>query len=179
MKKFKILLVIMIGLLMIPFSTYAEEENVEETDKRVTVYFFYGDGCPHCAKFEEAFDNMKKDFGDSFKIIRYEVWKNEENSKLMDKILELKGEEENGGVPYVIVGDKAWIGYDETEIDEVVEAIKSEYKKDVEKRYDIMDFVNVPEKKNSTANDVVTLVLILIVVAGIIVGIVKTRKNVM
>ena len=35
------------------------DEKVEE--EKINVYFFYGDGCPHCAKEEEFLEEVKKD----------------------------------------------------------------------------------------------------------------------
>ena len=67
--------------------------------------------------------------------------------------------------------------------DEIVKKIKSEYEKDPEERYDIIELVNtgktngIEEETKSYANDAMILVAILIVVAGIVTGIVVARKK--
>ena len=38
---------------IIPVSVFAEESN------DVTLYFFHGDGCPHCAEAEEWFKSIQ------------------------------------------------------------------------------------------------------------------------
>lgn len=77
------------------------------------VYFFYGDGCPHCAKEEKFLDYLEKT-DDSLKVYRYEVWKNKENQDLLTqaaKRLNLKF----GGVPVTVIGSEAVVGFDEPE----------------------------------------------------------------
>ena len=87
------------------------------------------------------------------------------------------------GVPYIIVGNKSWSGYSSEYDDEIVKKIKSEYEKDPEERYDIIELVNtgktngIEEETKSYANDAMILVAILIVVAGIVTGIVVARKK--
>ena len=41
-------------LLIIPF-------NVNASEKKLNIYLFYGDGCPHCALEEEFLDDYLKD----------------------------------------------------------------------------------------------------------------------
>jgi len=75
----------------------------------VTIYFFYGDGCPHCAKEELFLAQVEKDFPD-VKIQRYEVWHNTDNQKLVVKI----GSELDISVtsmPVTIINGKAFNGY--------------------------------------------------------------------
>ncbi|NTW22542.1 hypothetical protein HGA34_03300 [Candidatus Falkowbacteria bacterium] len=79
----------------------------------VNVYFFYGDGCPHCAKEEKFLDYLEKT-DSTLKIYRYEIWKNKDNQALLAKVakqLDLNF----GGVPVTIIGSKAVVGFDETE----------------------------------------------------------------
>lgn len=76
---------------------------------KVNAYFFYGQGCPHCAKEEQFLDQLEKENG-SVVIHRYEVWHNFNNSLLLSKI----GKELNldvSGVPVLLVGDKNFVGY--------------------------------------------------------------------
>ena len=81
-------------------------------NNKVKVYLFYGDGCPHCKKEKELFNDLRKKYGDSVEFIYYEVWNNEENAKLMDLIKEKMGNDQKG-VPYTVIGSNAYIGYNE------------------------------------------------------------------
>ena len=47
--------------------------SAKENDK-ITLYLFYGDGCPHCAE-EKVYLNEIKDKYDNFEIVYYEALK--------------------------------------------------------------------------------------------------------
>ena len=85
MKKVKILLFIALAcILVLPFSVFAEGEEEETTTKEenreVTLYFFRGEGCSHCAEFEAWLDEIEPEYGDLFKVVDYEVWNDEEKA---------------------------------------------------------------------------------------------------
>ena len=192
MKKFKFILVILLALLILPFGVLAEEEeeNTEEatteevaedktTSNKVKLYFFRGEGCPHCAEAEDFFNSIQEEYGEYFEIVDYETWYNEDNAALLQKVGEVR-DEEIGGVPYILIGNKSWAGY-ATDYDEEIKAtIISEYEKDPADRYDIMDYVNgkkVEKEDESYASDVLVLLAIIVVVGGIVTGIVFARKK--
>lgn len=180
----------MISFFSIPFAVFAddgesEDEKIEEKDKEVKVYFFHGDGCPHCAEAKEFFDSIEEEYGDLFELISYETWKNDDNAEGLQKIGEMR-EEKIEGVPYILIGNKSWPGYIEDFNDDIIEAIKEEYEVEVDERYDIMELIDydfvrdgdshqVEDKDYS--NDVIILILILIVGAGIVSGVAFARKK--
>lgn len=197
MSKLKnILFVILSVLLVLPFNVMASQENVgqeansgteapvegEVTNKKVKVYFFRGDGCPHCEEAEAFFDVIKEQMGEYYEIVDYETWYNTENAELLQKIAEAR-DEDIKGVPYIIIGNKSWAGYSSDYDDEIVNTIKSEYEKEPDSRYDIMELVNtgktndMEEEEKSYAKDAMILVAILVVVAGVVTGIVVARKK--
>lgn len=198
MKKLGLLFVVMISLFVLPISVLADKNNSknediesnekiddEESDKKkskVKVYFFHGDGCPHCADAEEFFDSLEDEYGDLFEVVAYETWYNEENSALLEEIGETR-EETITGVPYILIGNKSWAGYASDYDDEIIDAIKDEYSTPDKDRYDIMDLIDIAngddekENKASVSSDVITLILIIIVVAGIVGGVVVARKK--
>ncbi len=186
MKKFGLLLVVMLSFLMLPFSVLADENtndgnnesSEENVSKEVKVYFFYGDGCPHCANAEEFFDSIEEEYGELFELVAYETWVNSDNAALLEKIGEAR-DEVIGGVPYIIIGNKSWHGYGSDNDDEIIDTIKSEYETEVSERYDIIDLVgNVDSsKKNDYSDDIMILIAILIVAAGVVTGIVFARKK--
>ena len=198
MKKLGLLFVVMISLFVLPISVLADKNNSknediesnekiddEESDKKkskVKVYFFHGDGCPHCADAEEFFDSLEDEYGDLFEVVAYETWYNEENSALLEEIGETR-DETITGVPYILIGNKSWAGYASDYDDEIIDAIKDEYSTPDKDRYDIMDLIDIAngddekENKASLSSDVITLILIIIVVAGIVGGVVVARKK--
>lgn len=187
MRKIKFLLVIMLGILLLPFSVFAEdntaaeENNAETTDnseqKKVNIYFFRGEGCSHCAEAEEWFNSIKDEYGKYFTIKDYETWYNEENANLMKEVAESRGESADG-VPYIIVGNKSWNGFAESYTSEILDQIKSEYKKDSSDRYDTMQlFRESSTKKDNNSSDVFVALLIIIIVGIVISGLVYARKR--
>lgn len=59
--------------------------------------FFYGTECPHCIRMEKHVDKLVKE---GYTIRKIEIWHNEENSKLLEK---LDCEDEPcGGVPFFL-----------------------------------------------------------------------------
>ena len=102
--------------------THVEMPFGEKQDGKVLVYFFRGEGCPHCEEAENWFKSIQEEYGSKFKIIDYEVWYNSENAALMQKISDTRGDDASG-VPYIIIGDKSWIGYTEDYNEEIINQI--------------------------------------------------------
>ena len=191
MKVLKYLVVLLAIFLIMPFAVFAEEEasnNDENTteeassndnsdSKKVNVYFFRGEGCSHCAEAEEWFDSIKEEYSEYYNLIDYEVWYNTDNSDLMQKVADARGEEAEG-VPYIIIGDKSWNGFDSSYEEDMINQIKSVYAQDVKDRYDIMTLLtdSKTSKKDSNASDILVLLAIIVVAGGIGFVIYKVRK---
>ena len=191
MKVLKYLVVLLAIFLIMPFAVFAEEEasnNDENTteeassndnsdSKKVNVYFFRGEGCSHCAEAEEWFDSIKEEYSEYYNLIDYEVWYNTDNSDLMQKVADARGEEAEG-VPYIIIGDKSWNGFDSSYEEDMINQIKSVYAQDVKDRYDIMTLLtdSTTSKKDSNASDILVLLAIIVVAGGIGFVIYKARK---
>lgn len=178
MKKLKFLLVVMLAFLMIPSVVLAEESS---ENKEVTVYIFRGEGCPHCEEAEEWFSSIEDQYGSKFKIKDYETWYDTDNADLMERVAKARGEEASG-VPYIIIGNQSWNGFDDSYKDEMLSKIDSEYEQDPSTRYDIMELVgegdaNATEKKENYTDDFLILVLVLVVVGGCGFGIYYARKK--
>jgi len=103
----KVFLFLTIFLLFI----FVSPVNAQE---KINLYFFYGNGCPHCAKEEKYLDYLEK-IDSSLKVYRYEVWSNRENAELLGRIGKELGLDISG-VPLLIVGDKTVVGYYNEEI---------------------------------------------------------------
>ena len=76
---------------------------------KVNLYFFYGDGCPHCNKEEKFLDKLEQENA-NINIYRYEVWQDRDNAKFLSRL----AKELNldiPGVPILIVGDQTIAGY--------------------------------------------------------------------
>lgn len=178
MRKFKFLFILLIGILLIPTGVFAADKN-----EPVNVYFFHGDGCPHCAEAEEFFDSIEDKYGDEFNLVSYEVWYDEDNAELMSQVADIR-KEDGDGVPYIVIGNQSWDGYMSSYDNEIIEKIESEYKTDPDERYDVMDYVDAVYKNSgnqdaeeSIAGDIAAVIAIVLVVAGVGFGIWFARKK--
>ena len=75
----------------------------------INLYFFYGDGCPHCAK-EEIFLEKLQAEDENIRVHAFEVWYNRDNAKILADI----GRRFNinvSSVPILIVGDQVIPGF--------------------------------------------------------------------
>lgn len=194
MEKLKYLLILLVALLILPFAVYAEgeEENNETTEaeqseqvtdseesKEVKIYFFRGEGCPHCQEAEEWFKSIEEEYGSYFEVVDYETWNDENNAELMQKVAKARGEQAEG-VPYIIVGDKSWSGFTESYEQEIIDQIKTLFEQNVNDRYDIMKFVETGKSgknEKESSNDVLALIVILLAVGGTCFGVYKLRAN--
>lgn len=83
---------------------------VNASSKKINIYFFNGDGCPHCKEEEESYlKNITKRYK-NVNVVSYEVWHNEDNLALMEKVKD-KLDISEGGVPLTIIGTSYVSGY--------------------------------------------------------------------
>lgn len=185
MKKIKFILVILFAVLFLPLAVFAEDkqtrevtENTEAAEK-VNIYFFHGDGCGYCASAKEFFASIQEEYGKYFELKEYETWYNTDNAELLEKVAKAR-DEEVSGVPYIVIGNKSWNGYSSDFDEEIKKAITSEYEKDSNSRYDVMNLLSNGQKvdKDSYSDDAMILIAILIVVGLIVFGVVSARKKV-
>lgn len=82
--------------------------NAQQSET-VNIYFFYGDGCPHCSSEEIFLTRLESEDSDLI-INRYEVWFNTENQQLLSDISSMLNIQA-GSVPVTIIGDRLIYGY--------------------------------------------------------------------
>ncbi|MDD2409985.1 MAG: hypothetical protein PHD03_04645 [Bacilli bacterium] len=142
MKSLKLLLISF--FLLLPFNVSAINQDYEDIihnitgekveDNKINIYTFVGDGCPHCHKEKQFLKDIEKKYGEKVNIFIYEVWYNEDNLKIFEKV---KKELNNSstGVPFTVIGNKHYIGFS----DSVKSLINN----------DIIDYVQINKEKNN------------------------------
>ena len=109
----RLLKLLIIFTILFSFSVNAKE--------KVTLYFFHGDGCPHCAEERsDLIEDLKKD--ESINVVELEVWHDSENKELLDKVIEVYGT--RSGVPFNVIGDTTIIGYSSSNGEKIKRAIE-------------------------------------------------------
>lgn len=106
---------ILFSFFLIGFGGTAQaQEQTQPGDLGGNVYFFWGEGCPHCAKEKPFLQSLQEKY-EGVNVYDFEVWNSAENRELMIKV----GSELNAnvsGVPFTVVGNQYVVGYlnDET-----------------------------------------------------------------
>ena len=96
-------------LLVIPVS--AETKKPEVTDhEKVTIYIFWGNGCPNCTNAINYFYELGNEYNDYFEVKTYEVWYNKANNYFAAEVAGLLNHELKG-VPFLVVGEKYISGW--------------------------------------------------------------------
>lgn len=113
----------------------AKLDNIKYNKDKINIYFFWGDGCPHCEKEFEFFDSIEDEYGDYFVLNTFEVWHNKENEKLLNQFANAMGDEVSG-VPYTIIGEKTFSGFSETYEKDILDAIKNQYQNSYDVYFD-------------------------------------------
>lgn len=108
LKNLKYIIILLI-LFLIPMNANAKE--------KVTLYLFYGEGCPHCAKEKEFLKKIEDEY-DNLEIVKYEVWYNKSNSNLLTKVKDALNTE-NSYVPYTVIGEVGITGFNEATESEI------------------------------------------------------------
>ncbi len=100
----------------------ASSDLTGDSDK-VTIYFFWGDGCPHCATEKSYLEKWQKKYGDQIEIKMFETWKNSDNVDLFQEVANAYGIQVQG-VPTTFIGDKNWVGYADYMSPEIEDYVK-------------------------------------------------------
>jgi thiol-disulfide isomerase/thioredoxin len=114
-------IVVMLVLLVAGFWQVAPGRAAvpAQTPTDVPIYFFWGDGCPHCAEEEPFLERLARS-NSHITLYKYEVWYVPENQALFKKMAAAMGFEARS-VPTTVVGDRYWVGFSE-EIGAEIEA---------------------------------------------------------
>ena len=166
----KLVVMLLLAIVILPI-------NKVQANEKIKVYMFRGEGCPHCEEALEFFDELEKDekYKDMYELVKYEVWYDEENAALMEKVAKELGEEASG-VPYIVIGDKTFSGYAKEYDSKIKETIKTAYESDSYK--DIVKSVKNGESTKSESEFPVVGVSITVGAAVLIIAglIVLTKK---
>jgi glutaredoxin len=100
----------------------AEEPTSPEADV-VKMYFFWGNGCPHCER-EKAFLDLLKRLHPELEIESYEVWQNRSNAGFFSRMTKSAGIKSTG-VPVTFIDNKVFIGFSDKERTGIEEAVRA------------------------------------------------------
>ncbi|HZK05222.1 MAG TPA: thioredoxin family protein [Actinomycetaceae bacterium] len=93
----------------LPGPATAVAANAQDEGLPVTLYFFWGDGCGHCAAAKPYLEDLARDHP-SLVVADYEVWGSQDNQRLFIEMANAHGFEPSG-VPTFFLGDEYWVGF--------------------------------------------------------------------
>jgi len=91
-------------LTLIPFSGLSAQEA-----NQVDLLFFYGQGCPHCAKMETFMEEMEDKYPE-LNVQRYEIYFDDNNRDLFLTLNEAF-DNQDSGVPTVFIDERIIVGF--------------------------------------------------------------------
>ncbi len=115
-------IILLIFLLLVCVSGPQSGVNAEELNL-VNLYFFNGDGCPHCADENVFLQEMSEAYGDQLVIHSFEVWYNADNAKKFEEFA-AAFEFEPTGVPVTFIGNQHWTGFSSATRESIQAAIE-------------------------------------------------------
>lgn len=133
------MLIILLLAITIVFVSLVKTEKIEKIEEVISdknIYLFYGEECTYCHALMDYLSSLPDDIQNKYNLVKYEVWYDSNNAKLMQDFAEYLGEEATG-VPYFVIGDKTFSGYSSQYDESIIKAIES-----LEENYvDIYEFV--------------------------------------
>ena len=115
-------IILLIFLLLVCVSGPQSGVNAEELNL-VNLYFFNGDGCPHCADENVFLQEMSEAYGDQLVIHSFEVWYNADNAKKFEEFA-AAFEFEPTGVSVTFIGNQHWTGFSSATRESIQAAIE-------------------------------------------------------
>ena len=116
-------IILFLSFLVLPLNTFALSDDYQDqifsitgtqVEKgKINLYLFKGKGCPHCADEERWLEQIKKDYEDYLNVYEFEVWYNDNNAKILDKV-KAKLESTSNGVPFTVIGDTYFSGFSDS-----------------------------------------------------------------
>ncbi len=106
---------LVLGLVLTGGTAVAQQPN-----KSVDIYFFWGDGCPHCAAAKPFLAGLRQKYP-GVQVRDFEVWNHAENRDPLIKMAAKFGFEPSS-VPTIFIGERYWVGFAEEPIGREIEA---------------------------------------------------------
>ncbi len=103
--------VLLLLYLAVIASPVVAADDLSNAAEKVTIYFFWGDGCPHCAQAKPFLEDLSRQYP-QIEVQAFEVWHVPENQALFWGMAAAFGFEPHA-VPTFFVGDRYWEGYNE------------------------------------------------------------------
>lgn len=103
-------------------------EDIAIDNNKLNIYFFWGNGCPHCEEEFAFFESIYEEYQNSLNLYPLEVWYNKDNADLLKEIAKIANIDVKG-VPFTIVGNQIFQGFSSKIKTDILKAIQDEINK--------------------------------------------------
>ena len=103
--------ILLLLLVLVIFSAETPVVQASSQDTDINIYFFWGEGCPHCATAHPVLESLAEE-NPRIGFYEFEVYNNPENVDLFMNFGEAFDMEPRG-VPTTFIGERYWVGYSE------------------------------------------------------------------
>ncbi len=149
----KVLVFVFFISLLFSFGSNVEAQNINESE--VNIYFFWGEGCPHCEKEKIFLEKLEEKYS-QINIYDFDITQSVRGRQIMSEM----GEKLNthiSGVPFIVIGEQYFIGwYDEQSTGMAIEGAVQDVLKN--KRRDIgqeiLSLIDEVEEENSQNEEI-------------------------
>jgi len=98
-------------------------EGPQAEQAALKIYFFWGNGCPHCIREKEFLAELKERYPRLY-IESYEVWQSPANARFFSQMTQSAGIKSTG-VPVTFIDRKVFVGFSESDKAEIDKTIQS------------------------------------------------------
>lgn len=116
-----IVVAVLFSLELAVTAPHALASPASQSGQPVVIYFFWGDGCPHCAAAKPFLADLTQRYPNT-SIRAFEVWNSTSNQQLFIRMATAYGFEPSA-VPTIFIGDRYWVGYAEPIAREIEAAV--------------------------------------------------------
>ena len=143
MKTKVIMSIITIGLIalviIVSLTNDHDSGNIEDIvfeEGVVNIYYFYDDACPRCDEQFEFFERIEDEWGAYFNLYSFEI-SITENAQLLTALAGILDEQVRG-IPFTIIGEQVFTGFNERMEDSFIDAIRDGTNQD----FDVFRYFN-------------------------------------
>lgn len=114
--------VLFVFLVLFSLFFLAGSVSADAAGRKAVVYFFWGQGCPHCEHEKPFLESLKRKYS-GLVVKDYEVWHDVGNKEIYRKMSAVYGVT-SGSVPATFIDTKSWIGYNDEKSKEIEAAVE-------------------------------------------------------
>jgi len=97
-------------ILFIAFAIFLINIIPVHAEQTTCIYFFYGDGCPHCARVEPMINQLELEY-QNLEVHKFEIYNNRSNALILNDYFDIYNiSDKDRGIPAVFISNKYLIG---------------------------------------------------------------------